>query len=146
MSPTNDANGRSTTDNQEMVPVLQFAGGLPGFAELKEFSLVRWGGDNSPLSLLRSVEQPETEFVVAPPAAFFPDYTPEIDDATAERLNLQDSDDALMLVILNVDKEPADATANLMGPIVVNRHTLDAAQVVLTGQDYDVKTPLAAAS
>ena len=67
-------------------------------------------------------------------------------DATAERLNLQDSDDALMLVILTVDKEPADATANLMGPIVVNRHTLDAAQVVLTGSDYEVRTPLATAS
>jgi flagellar assembly factor FliW len=145
MSATVESNGSVDQNTEEMVPVLQFAGGLPGFADLHEFSLIRWGGDHSPLSLLRSVDSPDTEFVVAPPEAFFPDYQPEIDDATAERLNLQDTEDALMLVILNVDKEPQDATANLLGPIVVNRHTLDAAQVVLTGTDYETRTPLVAA-
>jgi flagellar assembly factor FliW len=131
-----------TADGNVEPSILDFAGGLPGFADLRRFALVRWGGDSSPLCLLKSIDRPEVEFVVAPPTVFFPDYEPELDDGTAERLGLSLADDALMLVILTVDKSPADATANLLGPIVVNKHTLDAAQVVLADSGYELRAPL----
>jgi flagellar assembly factor FliW len=35
------------------------------------------------------------------------------------------------------------ATLNLLGPIVVNRYTHEAAQVVLPTTSYSVRTPLA---
>jgi flagellar assembly factor FliW len=124
-------------------PLLHFAAGLPGFPDLRRFALVRWGDEGGPLSLLRSVERPEIEFVVVPPAIFFPDYAPEIDDVTAERLGLRDADDALVLVILTVADRPADTTANLLGPVVVNQHTLEAAQVVLAGSNHQLRAPLA---
>ena len=132
-----------TVDENAEPSILDFAGGLPGFADLRRFALVRWGGDSSPLCLLKSIDRPEVEFVVAPPTVFFPDYEPELDDGTAERLGLSLADDALMLVILTVDKSPADATANLLGPIVVNKNTLDAAQVVLADSGYELRAPLA---
>ena len=138
-APTQTA--QSQNDNAEP-SILDFAGGLPGFADLRRFALVRWGGDNSPLCLLKSIDRPEIEFVVAPPAVFFPDYEPELDDGTAERLGLSEADDALMLVILTVEKPPESATANLMGPIVVNKNTLDAAQVVLADSGYELRAPL----
>jgi flagellar assembly factor FliW len=131
-----------TVDENAEPSILDFAGGLPGFADLRRFALVRWGGDSSPLCLLKSIDRPEVEFVVAPPTVFFPDYEPELDDGTAERLGLSLADDALMLVILTVDKSPADATANLLGPIVVNKNTLDAAQVVLADSGYELRAPL----
>ncbi len=71
------------------------------------------------------------EFVVTHPGLFFPDYEPEIDDDTADRLELKSADDALLLVIVTVADPVADSTANLLGPIVVNRHTRAAAQAVL---------------
>ncbi len=138
-APTHTA---QSTDDDALPSILDFAGGLPGFADLRRFALVRWGGDNSPLCLLKSIDRPDIEFVVAPPAAFFPDYEPELDDGTAERLGLTQAEDALMLVILTVEKPPESATANLMGPIVVNKNTLDAAQVVLADSGYELRAPL----
>jgi flagellar assembly factor FliW len=126
-----------------MPPVLHFAAGLPGFGDLRRFALVRWGGDDSPLSLLKSLDREEVEFVVAPPAVFFPDYIPEVDDVTTERLNLNESADALVMVILTLGDRPVDATANLLGPIVVNSHTLEAVQVVLAGSGHELRAPLA---
>ncbi|MGH8977862.1 MAG: flagellar assembly protein FliW, partial [Acidimicrobiia bacterium] len=41
---------------------------------------------------------------------------------------------------------PRHATVNLLGPIVVNRHTLEAGQVVVPAIGYGVRTPLAVAS
>jgi flagellar assembly factor FliW len=124
------------------LPELHFATGLPGFPDARRFVLVRLGDDDSPFSVLRSLEEDSLEFVVTPPGQFFPAYEPEIDDVTAERLALQDADDALLLVIVTVADPPRDSTANLLGPIVVNRHTRAAAQAVLESGRYDTREAL----
>lgn len=123
-------------------PTLTFDGGLPGFPDNHTFVLMNTELAQEPFSILRCVDDPELEFVVVPPALFFPDYTPEIDDATIGRIGLQSADEALLLVILTVGEKAVDITANLLGPIVVNQKTLQAAQAVLAGQDYDLRQPL----
>jgi flagellar assembly factor FliW len=70
--------------------------------------------------------------------AVFPDYEPEIDSATAERLELEGSEDALMLAVVTLGDTVADATLNLLGPIVVNRHTNRAAQAVPAGPSCEL--------
>ena len=96
--------------------------------------LVRLGDEISPFSVLPVSEArpfSALEFVVTHPGLFFPDYEPEIDDDTAGRLELSSADDALLLVIVTVADPVAASTANLLGPIVVNRHSRAAAQAVL---------------
>ena len=84
----------------------------------------------------------DLEFVVTHPGLFFPDYAPEIDDDTADRLELKSADDALLLVIVTVTDPVAASTANLLGPIVVNRHTRAAAQAVLGASGYNTREAL----
>ena len=132
--------------DQEL-PELHFAGGLPGFPGVRRFVLVRVGDEASPFSVLRSLDEgpddgPGPEFVVTHPGLFFPDYEPEIDDETANRLELKSADDALLLVIVTVADPVAASTANLMGPIVVNRHTRAAAQAVLGNSGYATREAL----
>lgn len=125
------------------LPELHFAGGLPGFPEVRRFVLVRIGDEASPFSVLRSLDDgPAVEFVVTHPSLFFPDYAPEIDDDTANRLELRSADDALLLVIVTVADPVAASSANLMGPIVVNRHTRAAAQAVLGNSGYATREAL----
>jgi flagellar assembly factor FliW len=124
--------------------VITIDAGLPGFPAARHFVLVRWGGEDSPFSLLQCVDVDDLQFVVVPPEIFFPDYRASVDEEDAGRLHLDNADDALVLVILTLGDSPRDATANLLGPIVINRHTLEAAQVVLASAEYDVRTPVAA--
>ena len=128
----------TAVDSQE----LYFENGLPGFPDAHRFILVRWGEEDSPFSLMHSVEHDGLEFVVVPPMVFFPDYAPEVDDSTVARLELQTADDALLLTVVTLGEKPTDATANLMGPIVVNRHSRRAAQAVLASSGYELRTPL----
>lgn len=129
-----------TTDE---LPELHFASGLPGFPEARRFVLVRIGDELSPFSVLRSLDSgSDVEFVVTHPGLFFPDYAPEIDDDTADRLELKSGDDALLLVIVTVTDPVAASTANLLGPIVVNRHTRAAAQAVLGASGYNTREAL----
>ena len=126
------------------VPALDFAGSLVGFPDAHRFALVRLAPENELLFRLTSLDVPGLSFVAAAPFPFFPDYTPEIDDATAERLDLTDASDAVLLVLLTVGDSLAATTANLMAPIVVNVHTRRAAQTVLAGSPYALRQPLVA--
>jgi flagellar assembly factor FliW len=124
-------------------PVIEMAAGLPGFPDARRFLLVEWGEAGSPFSLLRSLDHEQLEFLVAAPVVLFPDYEPEVDDAHAEALGLTSAEDALVLVLVTVAERAEDATANLLAPIIVNVHTLVAAQIVLPlAAVEDLRRPL----
>ncbi len=126
------------------VPTLDFAGNLIGFPLAHRFALVRVAPDNEVLFRLTCLDIEGLEFVAAAPYPFFPEYAPEIDDATAGRLEIKAADDAMLLVLLTVGPDLGSTTANLFAPIVVNVHTRQAAQVTLVNAGYSLKAPLAA--
>ncbi len=120
---------------------LTMTGGLPGFPSVERFVLVEV--PDTLLFRLRGVEAPDLEFVVAPPAPFFPDYAPEVDDVSAARLGLLDAEDALVLLVLTMGADVASTTANLLAPVVINQRTRQAAQIVLDG-DWPLRALLRA--
>jgi flagellar assembly factor FliW len=128
--------------NEADIPIIKVVDGLPAFPWARHFTLVRWGGDDSPFSKFQSLDDPELAFLVVEPSVFFPDYEPEIDDHAVERLGLERSDQALLLVILTTGDRPEDTTANLLGPIVVHRETLEAVQVVLADSTHSTRVPI----
>ena len=119
---------------------LTVVGGLAGCSAGERYALVEVS-PTSPLFRLCSLDAPGLDFLVVPPAVFFPDYAPEIDDASAARLELTDAQDALLLLVLTVGDDAGSATANLMAPIVINARTRSAAQVVVEGT-YPLRAPL----
>jgi flagellar assembly factor FliW len=125
---------------ETVLPELILSGGLAGFPDLERYALVELP-EASPLFLLRSLDESGPEFVVAPPAVFFADYAPELDDATVERLGINDAAEVLLLVVLTVGSGVDTATANLLAPIVINQRTRAAAQVIVQG-DWPLRAPL----
>jgi len=123
-------------------PPLSFSAGLPGFPEARTFVLINNELAREPFAIMRCIEDEELEFVVVTPDLFFPDYSPQIDEATALRIDLESAEDALILVLLTVGDDVASITANLLGPVIVNRKNYSAAQVILTNAEYDFRTPL----
>jgi flagellar assembly factor FliW len=125
---------------------ITFPAGLPGFPNAHSFELAPWGPAGSPFLLLTSSDEPDIGFVVVPPWVFYPDYEFELDSGMAERLGLTASEDAVVFAVVTLRDKPEDSTVNLLGPIVVNRFTHEAAQVVLPSAGYSVRAPLAIAS
>ncbi len=133
-----------TGTEAEAVPALEFVGPIAGFPGHRSFVLT----EIDPASIvcaLQSLEDREVRFLVLPPGPVFPDYAPEISDDWAETLGLTRAEDALVLVIVNAGASIADATANLMAPIIVNTVTLRAAQVVLSDPELPLRASLSAA-
>jgi flagellar assembly factor FliW len=126
-----------TTD----LPVLEFTAPLPGFPGHRRFVLVRVGEEGL-LYALTAVEKPELRFLVAPPAPFFPDYAPEVDEESLAELGASEVDELLILLVINTGTTADEATANLMAPIVLSQRTRRAVQLVLSGSGLPVRAPL----
>ena len=118
------------------LPTIDMAVPMPGFPAHRQFVLVRLNDDGL-LYAFTSVEDPELRFLVAPPEPFFPDYAPEIDDEVFVVLNTKDADRLLVLVVITAGVN--ETTANLLAPIIVDRDSRRAMQVVLQNSGMPVR-------
>lgn len=136
----------SPAQSSDELPALTFPAGLPGFSDQHTFVLSQWGGPDSPYSQLTSMDKPDLAFIVAPPERFFTDYEVELPDADAQMIDLSESDDPLVLVLITLAEPVEGATANLLGPLVVNTRTRLGAQIVLPDSSYGTQVPLISAT
>ncbi len=127
------------TDPSLGLPTITMAVPMPGFPAHREFVLVRLNDDGL-LYSFTSVEDPELRFLVSPPEPFFPDYAPEIENGVFAALNTKDPDRLLLLTVITASEH--ETTANLLAPIVVDRDSMRAMQVVLSGSNYPVRAIL----
>jgi flagellar assembly factor FliW len=133
------------TETATDVVQIEFPAGLPGFPNAHRFELAPWGPAGSPFLMLTSSDDPEVGFIVVAPWVFYPDYEFELDTGAAERLGLSKAEEAVVFSVVTLRDRPEDSTVNLLGPIVVNRFSHEAAQVVLPNSGYSVRAPLALA-
>ena len=124
------------TDPALGLPTITMAQPMPGFPAHREFVLVRLNDDGL-LYAFTSVEDPELRFLVAPPEPFFPEYAPEIEDEVFAALNTKDPNRLLLLVVITAGVD--ETTANLLAPVVVDRDSMRAMQVVLSGSGLPVR-------
>jgi flagellar assembly factor FliW len=122
------------------VPVLEFVEHPPGLPALARCVLVALDDDGVVFELRPAGEDDGTRLLVVAPGPFFPDYAPVIDDEAVAALALGSADDALVLLVVTGGGETL--TANLLAPMVVNRATRRAAQVVLADTDLPLRAPL----
>lgn len=122
---------------------LTFPAGIIGFPDHRQGELISVP-DEAPFRWLKLTGPHDLHFVVIEPAGFVPDYLPELFDEDAAALGITGADDAAVLLVVTVARtQPATATANLVGPVVVNRHTGEARQVVLANHShYNARHPL----
>jgi flagellar assembly factor FliW len=126
------------------LPVIDFVAPMPGFPGEHRFLLVRLD-DTGVLYALTSIETPGLRFLVVPPAPFFPDYAPEIDDETLSALAVNDPANLLVLLVVTTGESTDDVTVNLMAPIVLDRETRRAVQLVLPKSDLSIRERLRSA-
>ena len=118
--------------------------GLVGFPDENEFELLV-NTEELPFMWIRSTKNHKLGFVVLEPAQFLTDYEIEIADDDAEELGIASFDDSLVLNIVTIRGEEnlESATANLVGPIVINRNSQVGKQVIVSNHmKYSTKHPI----
>lgn len=109
--------------------IIEFPLGLPGFEELRRFSLFHPETRSDPAYfILQSLDDPAVAFHIADPQRFGYAYEIELSDEEAAAIALTDVADAAVAVLLIRDDGPL--RASLKAPIVINTRSRQALQYV----------------
>lgn len=126
---------------------IRFPKGILGFEKLKDYVLL--DSERQPFYWLQSVDIERVAFIIVNPFLFRPDYELDIDDAELAEIGIDDPESALIFSIVTIPSDGSPMTANLQGPLVINKAARLARQAVLTDPrwktKHDVMAELAAA-
>ncbi|MBN2038269.1 MAG: flagellar assembly protein FliW [Chitinispirillaceae bacterium] len=115
--------------------IISFPSGIPGFEKNKSFVLVSIP-DYAPFEWLVCVDGSPLRFAVINPLMFRPDYEPHIEKEQLADLAIASPEDVLLFVIVTINENPLESTANLIGPIIINKNKRLGKQIIIEGDRY----------
>lgn len=117
--------------------VLSFPRGIFGFEGLTEYLLL--DASQPPFYWLQSRERPDLAFVLLNPRVFLPGYVLDVPEEELAELGGAGPADLLDFVIITIPNDPNEMTANLQGPLVVNKRTRVGRQCISRNPDHGVR-------
>jgi len=123
--------------------IICFPSGIIGFPDLTDFALIHdeekgVGG----IHWMQSMQEPAFAMPVMDPLVVKPDYNPVVDDEILKPIGELDPEETLVLVTVTVPSDITKMSINLKGPIVINAVQKKACQVIIDGDEYQVKYPI----
>ncbi len=112
--------------------------GLFGLEDVQEYVLLN-SNEDSPFYWLQALDIPDIAFLLVDPTLVVKDYKLSVVEGDLDSINLKDNDDYLLFSIVNLNNDPAKTTANLLGPLVINKVNHKAKQVISTNEKYSVR-------
>jgi flagellar assembly factor FliW len=128
------ARGAVEMDDRQKV---HFPTGIYGFEKFKDYALL--DASQQPFYWLQSLDVQELAFILINPFLFRPDYRLDVDDRELEEIGLSRPEDALVFAIVTVPPIAAPMTANLQGPVIINRVNQLGIQAIVKGESWKVK-------
>lgn len=117
-----------------------FPHGILGFEKLNSYVLL--DALQQPFYWLQSMEVPEVAFVLINPRIFRSDYTLEVPQEELTEIGIDDPGKILDLAIVTIPDNPMEMTANLQGPIIINKETRVGRQSISSNPQWKVRHPI----
>ncbi len=119
--------------------ILVFPQGILGSTQKKYYLLIQ-KDEFQPLTWLVCVDDPKIIFAMINPYTVFTDYNPNITNRDLNEIKVEDqTTDLVTFVILNLNEDASQTTANLRAPILVNHNKNIGKQLILLNDTYSVK-------
>lgn len=128
---------------------IEFPNGLIGLDEWQKFVVISHPAGGS-LRLLQSLEDTRVSLILMPSLEILPDYRLALSEVDAQTLQYSQgagqvapgTPDISVYCILSIQEEPFTVTANLLGPLVINRNSGLGVQVIASDSNYNPRHPL----
>lgn len=122
--------------------IIQIPNGFYGFEQFKNFALI--DAPQKPFIWVQSTDKKDLAFLAIDPFLFRTDYEIDIDDSLLDPLGIASPSDVLVFALITVPADGSAITANLQGPLIINRVNNLAMQVILTDTRWKTKHDLVA--
>ena len=118
--------------------ILEFPEGILGFDYVKKFALLEEEG--SPFLWLQAYDEPSLAFVMISPLNFMDEYSLVISQTDLEDVGATTPEDLLVYTIVTIPSDnPAEMTANLQGPVIINMASHKGKQAISLSDKYRVR-------
>jgi flagellar assembly factor FliW len=116
---------------------INFPQGLFGFESYRDYVLL--DAAKEPFYWLQSMDSVQAAFILINPFLFRPDYEVDISNEELSGIGIKEPEKALIFAIVTIPSDGSPMTANLQGPLVINRDTRAAKQVILTDPRWKIR-------
>ncbi|WP_010255574.1 flagellar assembly protein FliW [Treponema primitia] len=116
---------------------ISFPLGILGFEPVKEYILL--DAERQPFYWLQALDVEQVAFILINPFLFRPDYELDINDEELQDIGLSGPEKALIFSVVTIPSDGGPMTANLQGPLIINRETRSGKQAVLTDPRWKTK-------
>lgn len=117
--------------------ILDFPNGLFGFEDYHKYALLN--AEYQPFYYLQSIDISSLAFLLVDPFLIASDYELDIDDRTLSEIGITSPADVIVFAVVTVPAAGGPVTANLEGPLVVNRKNNKALQAILSNTKWTTK-------
>lgn len=121
--------------------IIRFEEGIYGFENLKDYAILYDTEDTEMQAFcwLQSIDDSEICLPMIDPISWFPTYSPEIRDEHILKIGELNENDLSVFAVIVVPDKFEDITANLKAPVIVNKETYKGIQVIVEGEEYQVR-------
>lgn len=116
--------------------IIDFPEGLIGFSNNKKFVILDHRQKVSSFKWFQSVDDSALAFIIINPNQFSVNYEPELLKADLDTLRLSSINQAEVYTTVIVPEDPVKMSANLLGPIIINRQERLGKQIILSTVKY----------
>ncbi|MCR5171613.1 MAG: flagellar assembly protein FliW [Treponema sp.] len=117
--------------------IVEFPHGLFGFEDYHRYAVIE--AEYQPFYWLQSLDESSLAFIMVDPFLIVADYELDIDDKTLLEIGLDSPQDVILFSIVTIPADGGPVTANLQGPVVINRRNNQALQVILSDSRWTTK-------
>ena len=114
-----------------------FPQGLFGFEEYKNYVLL--DAEQEPFFWLQSLEEQEIAFILINPFIFRTDYELSVNNEDLAEVGIKTPESALIFAIITIPQDGGSMTANLQGPLVINKENATGMQAILSDIRWKTK-------
>jgi flagellar assembly factor FliW len=111
--------------------------GLFGFENYIEYVLIDSG--NQPFFWLQSVDEKEIAFIMIDPFLFRKDYEANVTNEELAEIGIKTPENVLVFVIVTIPQDGGSMTANLQGPLIINKENMRGMQAILSDAKWKTK-------
>ena len=125
------------TVSVDMDKVIKFPVGLFGFENYHDFALIE--AEYRPFIWMQSLNDRNLAFLLIDPFTVTDGYEIDVDDKTLLEIGVDSPADVVVYSIVTVPADGGPVTANLQGPVVINRRNNNAMQAILSDSKWSTK-------
>jgi len=121
--------------------IVFFSEGIPGFSGIRRFAILEFE-ELAPFRYLQSLDDPPITLLIINPFLLRLGYEVQVGLGEFEDFRANDQSDISVYAVATIPGNVADATVNLMAPILINEKTRRGKQVILLDSRFSVQHAL----